>query len=304
MVIVNNEQLNKDRCFFMYLPKKIRKYLTFISSENLEEVRLRLGKPISLLYTDGTMYINKNGNLEKTSKNCVSASRNDISEALELISSSSIYAVENQIKQGFITVDGGHRIGLCGRCIITNGEISFINNISGLNYRFAHEIIGVSDNVMPYIMTGGEIKSTLIISPPGCGKTTMLRDIVRNLSDLGKRVSIVDERSEIAGITDGVSAYKLGDNVDVLDNAPKAEGMLMMLRSMSPEIILTDEIGTIQDMNSIEKILRSGVRVIASVHGRNRGEIIARSDIKTDMFDCVITLGKHDNTHTIEEIYT
>ena len=232
--------------------------------------------------------------------------REHIDEAIEIATSSSVYSVRDQIKNGYITIAGGHRIGITGTAVIKEDKVSFIKDISGLNYRLAGEVIGAANEVVPMILKGGGIKNTLIISPPGAGKTTMLRDIVRQLSYKSYRVSVVDERSEIAALCEGRSAFDLGFSTDVLEGVDKAEGMLMVLRSMSPDVIVTDEIGKQSDIDAIERITNSGAAVIATIHGRNIDMIKRRDDLKRMLkfFDLIITLSKRKGIGTVEEALT
>ncbi|MCC8169046.1 MAG: Flp pilus assembly complex ATPase component TadA [Oscillospiraceae bacterium] len=197
-------------------------------------------------------------------------------------------------------------MGITGTAVAENGEIGFLKEVSSLNYRLAREVIGVADKVINQIADGRNVKSTLIISPPGAGKTTMLRDIAHQLSYRGIRVSIVDERREIAAMNEGRSAFDLGFSTDVLEGAKKAEGMLMMLRSMSPEVIITDEIGRGEDAEAIEKIINSGVKIITTVHGENRNQLLKRRDLRETLryFEVFLTLSKRRGAGTVEEIYS
>ncbi|MCX7715221.1 MAG: stage III sporulation protein AA [Clostridia bacterium] len=306
MLIINNLQEMSGRQLFNYIPAAVRRLLYGISIQELEEIRLRQGLPVRLHFSDGGYYITQKGQLVQNPQNAVKVSKRDMDEALELITKSSVYASEHEIKNGYITVQGGHRVGICGRTVITDGRVSFIKDISGLNYRFAHEVKGASDKLIPYIYHDGCVENTLVISPPQCGKTTLLRDIARRLSQYGNKVSIVDERGEIAGMYGGLSSYELGANTDVLDFCPKDEGMLMMLRSMSPDIIITDEIGTQKEIAALGKLINSGVKIITSVHAENRGQLQNRQDLARlcAFFGCFITLSRREGAGTVEEVYT
>jgi stage III sporulation protein AA len=250
-------------------------------------------------------FITPKGELTYDCFSALKAERKDIDEAIELITASSVYAKEDEIKNGYVTIPGGNRVGICGTAVCEGGEVAFIKDINALNYRFAREIKGVSDDIIKYICKDDDVKSTIIISPPQCGKTTLLRDIARNISSMGIKVGIIDERREIAGISCGTASYDLGFFTDVFDNCPKAEGMLMMLRSMSPQLIITDEIGAQNDIEALEKIINSGVRVITSVHSSNRGELLRREEMSkiAGFFDCFITLSRRDGAGTVEEVY-
>lgn len=304
MMVVNNRIKISDRSILAYLPSAIRNILYNIDLEGLEEIRLRRGLPIKLYFSDCAFYLNSGGMLQTKSENSVRVTKSDMDEAVELITGSSVYAVSDEIKNGYITLSGGHRVGICGRAVLNNGEVEFIKEISGLNYRLAHEIRGTADKVIDSIMKKDDVRSTLIISPPQCGKTTLLRDIASKLSEQNIKVGIVDERGEIAGMSNGISGYDLGANVDVLDFCPKDVGMVMMLRSMSPEVIITDEIGNMRDINAVEKLINSGIRVITSIHAGNLSDVKRCSDVKrlSDIFECYITLSRRNGVGTIEDI--
>lgn len=242
------------------IPERIRENIKYADRDRLLELRLRLGERVCAVYPNGSFFI--------TSPETVVNER-DIKRALELITNFSMYAYENEIRNGFVTLPLGHRVGICGEACCENGKISHLKSIQALNYRFAREFIGCSDSIMDRIVADGEIKNTVIVSPPMYGKTTLLRDIARNLSLLGKRVSIVDERREIAALVSGFSPFDLGYGCDVLSGTKKADGMLFMLRSMSPDVIITDEIGGEDDFSAIAEIKRRGVSIITSIHGKN-----------------------------------
>lgn len=305
MLIVNNEQAYNNNQLFRYIPKKFRRALHFIEMDGLEEIRLRQGLPVMLYYTEGQFFLSPKGHLQTTAENALTAVKQDIQEGLELISESSIYAVEHELRKGYITISGGHRVGICGTAVETEQGIGTIKDISGLNYRISRECVGISDKLMDGIMRGGEVLNTLIISPPQCGKTTLLRDIVRNISNRGRKVSLVDERSELAAMSNGYQGYDLGMSCDVLEGALKSEGMLLMLRSMSPEVVVTDELGDVRDIAAVAKIIHSGVSVISTVHCRNREELLKRPDMQklASYFDCFITLSRRNGVGTVEEVY-
>lgn len=285
------------------LPRDLRRYFYNISLDGASEIRLRLGKPLAVNYEDGARYISRRGNLTALPNGTVTVTRAHIEEAMEIATASSVYSVKDEIKNGFITLRGGHRMGITGTAVVKEGKISFLKDVSALNYRIAREILGAADGVMDNICSGERVQSTLIISPPGAGKTTMLRDIVRQLSYRGYRVSVVDERREIAAMHEGRSAFDLGFNTDVLDGADKAEGMLMVLRSMSPDVIVTDEIGTAADAAAIQRLTSSGAAVIASIHGSGIEMIKRRADLRSMLgcFELMVTLSRRKGAGTVEE---
>ncbi len=303
MYIANNETAFGTGGILNFMPRGIRRYMYNIDLDGACEIHMRLGKPLTIQYSDGSYYIDPKGNLTVIPASSLKATREHIDEAMEIATASSVYSVRDEIKNGFLTIQGGHRIGITGTAVIKEDRVSFIKDISALNYRLAGEIIGAADKVIGLILRDGYVKNTLIISPPGAGKTTMLRDIVRQLSYKSYRVSVVDERREIAALFEGRSAFDLGYSTDVLEGVDKACGMLMVLRSMSPDVIVTDEIGKQEDIDAIEKITNSGAAVIASIHGRNLDMIKRRDDLKRVMkfFELVITLGRSGGIGTLEE---
>lgn len=264
MFTLAKEDTDSLKALLSAIPERIRGYINYTDTDRLLELRLRLGGRLCAVYQDRTCFISP----PETDK-AIIVNERDIKRALELITNFSMYAYENEIRNGFVTLSGGHRVGICGEAAVSGGKITHLKNIQALNYRFAREFVGCSDSIMDRIFKRGEIKNTVIVSPPMCGKTTLLRDIARNLSLLGKRVSIIDERGEIAAASGGGSPFNLGYGCDILSGASKSDGMLFMLRSMSPDVIITDEIGTADDFAAISEIKKRGVSVITSIHGRN-----------------------------------
>lgn len=286
------------------MPQELRRHMRGIDLDGAYEIRMRLGKPLCIQYPDGYFFVSARGALTGSRGGAVRVSRAHIDEAIEIATKSSVYSVRDEIKNGFITVAGGHRIGVTGTVVIKEDKVSFIKDISGLNYRLAREVRGAADGIMPVIIKDGALRNTLIISPPGAGKTTMLRDIARQLSDRGYRVSVVDERRELAAMYEGRSVFDMGDFTDVLEGADKSEGMLIMLRSMNPDVIVTDEIGSQADIDVIERVTNSGAAVIATIHGRNFDMIQRRGDLARMLvfFETAVTLGRSRGVGTIEEV--
>ena len=192
-------------------------------------------------------------------------------ETLSRMSQYSMYALEEEIRNGFFTIQGGHRVGVAGKAVCEHGKILTIRNIYSLNVRVARQKKGCAENVIPWLVQEGSIYNTLILSPPGAGKTTMLRDCIRLLSEgtprlPGQKVGVVDERSELAAGFSGIPQNDLGSRTDVLDACPKAEGMRLLVRSMSPRILAVDELGSREDYLAVEEALHCGCRILGTMH--------------------------------------
>ena len=203
----------------------------------------------------------------------------DMKACVSLLSAYSLYAFAEEIRQGFLTIEGGHRIGFCGKAVMEDGKIKTLHPISSLNIRIAREVKGCADHIFPYLFDNGRFCHTLILSPPGCGKTTLLRELIRNLSraEGGYAVGVVDERGEIAGMCGGMAQMDLGECTDVISGCPKAEGMLLLLRSMSPQIIAVDELGRESDFLAASDLIHAGVKLLCTVHGSSLEELEKRA---------------------------
>ena len=208
---------------------------------------------------------------------------NEILEILQRICDNSIYTYQSQICNGYITIKGGHRVGITGEVVVKDGQVINISYIYSLNFRIARQILGCSSMALPYIVNAHEntIHSTIILSPPGRGKTTLLRDIVRSISNglekinfKGLHVGVVDERGEIAAMYKGVPQNDLGERTDILNNISKEKGMKMLVRAMAPEVIAADEIGTKEDIEAIKFATTSGVKGIFTAHGGSMEDIM------------------------------
>ena len=232
------------------------------AGRTVREIRVRAGRPVFLLtdcgeqtlFSDGTL---RYGNNQMASAVPVLADQALIKELMEIFSRHSLYAYEEELRQGFLTIEGGHRVGIAGKAVVLNREIHTIREISGMNIRIVHEIKGCGDFVLPFLFFNGEFLDTLILSPPGAGKTTLLRDLIRQISNggenwRGRNVSVVDERSELGMCVQGIAQCDLGMRTDLLDGCPKAAGISMMLRSMAPQVLAVDEIGTKEDLRRCE----------------------------------------------------
>ena len=272
----------------------------------LQEIRLRIDKPLIIVYR------NQEKVLPMDSSEKYYVTKEDVRETMDYISHYSLYAYEKELKQGFLTIEGGHRVGVMGKVVLEGTTVKNIQYISSVNIRIAHEKIGCADRVMKHITKDREVCHTLIISPPRCGKTTLLRDIIRQISDgndfvKGVTVGVVDERSEIGGCYPGIAQNQLGMRTDILDCCPKAEGMLMLIRSMSPQVLAIDEIGTAEEIHAVEYAMQCGCKLIASVHGLDMEEArekpILGELIRRHRFERYVILGNNRYPGEIVHIY-
>lgn len=243
-----------------------------LNFNHIQEIRLRSEKPLAVRYMNRNYFVTENGQLTLDYSCGMIISADSINETLGYMLRYSRYAFEEEIRQGYITLSGGHRVGIGGKTVAENGAVKSINKISSLNIRISHEVIGCADRVVPYIYNNNAVKNILIIAPPCCGKTTLLRDMVRQVSDgndygEGMNVAVIDERSEIASCYEGIPQNNIGVRTDVLDDCPKDHGMMMAVRSLSPSVIAVDEIGGENDAKALHYVINSGCSVFATAHG-------------------------------------
>ncbi len=276
--------------------------------DTLQEVRLRAGKPLAVTVEGRNRFVSPKGELLQNSQGALRVDWDMIVKSLEFMSRSSLYAFENEMRNGYITVEGGHRIGMVGRTVCQNGQVTGINPIAGLNIRIAHEIRGCAEVLLPRVTDDGLLLHTLIVSPPGGGKTTLLRDLIRLASDkLHMTVGVVDERSEVGGCYRGIPQCELGQQTDVLDGCPKAEGMLMLLRTMNPQVIAVDELGGRAELDAVVSVLHAGVKLLCTAHSDSLAELERRPGfdkvLQEKIFERIVVLDGLQGPGTIAEVY-
>lgn len=294
--------------------KNIRDILGRVSVDfnQVQEIRLRVHAPLLMVYNNREYYITPSGKLSSYVEDAYLVSKNELRETMEYISNYSLYAFEEEMKQGFITIQGGHRIGIAGKTIVDDSGIKTMKFISFINVRLSHQVKGCASLVLPYLYEAGEILHTLIISPPRCGKTTLLRDIIRQISNgtkenPGVTVGVIDERSEIGACYQGVPQNELGIRTDILDCCPKAKGMMMLIRTMSPRVIAVDEIGSREDLEAMEYVMNCGCKLIATVHGSSIEDLkqkpVLRKLVQERIFERYIILNNKGKIGNLDQIY-
>ncbi len=263
-----------------YLPSEMRQSILQIAEEDLnqlEEIRIRVSCPIVVLTHQKEIFIRR-----ISDQTLYIPEMEELKGILERITKSSVYAYLEDIRNGFITVEGGHRIGIGGMAVMEDHRFSHMKEIGFFNLRIASQQKGISDAVYPRLMTDDVFQNTLIVSPPQAGKTTMLRDITRNLSNSlpKEKITLIDERGEIAAVYHGIPQNDVGIRTDVITGVPKSEGIFLAIRSLSPTIIVTDELGSDQEVEAVFRAVHSGVKLLTTVHGRDEKELMHRADLK------------------------
>ena len=240
------------------LPRRLREAaLAVPEKEKVEELRLRQGGRLTLTLPEGEVPVPG-----------TRVTGEDLEAVLDIATGSSRYTASQSLRQGYLTAEGGFRIGVCGTAVLEGGEVALYRDLSSLNIRIPREQIGLADRVLPGLLAERRLESTLVISPPGGGKTTLLRDLVRAFSDeKNLRVSLVDERGELAAVHRGVPQLQVGRHTDVLDACPKAQAIPTLLRAMNPQVIAVDEVAVPGDVAALGQAAGAGVVLLATVHG-------------------------------------
>ena len=301
------EELEK----ILALPVRETTKKAHLQLETLQEIRLGIARPLTLWYRGRELFLTEEGRETLESHRAKKITEQEVRETLEFAGKYSLYAYEDELRQGYLTLPGGHRLGIAGKVILENGTVKTIRYVTSLNLRVTHEIKGCADRILPWLYGPEGLYHTLLISPPRCGKTTLLRDLIRQISDggigyRGMRAGVVDERSELGGCSLGVPGCDLGKRTDILDGCPKAEGMMMLVRSMSPEVIAVDEIGCRADMEAMENAIYCGCRILATVHGSSLSDIqqkpLFSNLMQKEIFDRYIILDARRGPGTVREI--
>ena len=244
----------------------------------IQELRLRIYSPFLLIYKGKEWILDRDGRRAVSVETGYVVQPEDIKETLSYVAVYSFYAYEEELSQGYLTVEGGHRVGVAGKVITQGTNVKGMKYISYINIRVAHQIKGCASHIFPYLVDLNQVLHTLIISAPCCGKTTILRDLIRLFSAgtdhfPGCSVGVVDERSEIGGSYMGIPQNDLGPRTDLLDSCPKAEGMMMLIRSMAPAVLAVDELGSYDDIHAIESVIHCGCKLLATVHGNSLEDV-------------------------------
>jgi len=294
--------------------RSIIDHIRAVPFQEVEEIRLRVGQPLMLRTSDDDLFINQEGGVTNPEKAYL-VRREDLVCALERMTHSSLYAAEEDLKQGFLTLPGGNRVGVTGEAVLLSGQIQTLKHVSALNLRIARDIQGQGLKILPLLLrANGILSHTLLISPPRAGKTTLLRDLIRIISNgvpqiglRGQTVGVVDERGELAGMWQGIPTYNLGYRTDVLDGCPKASGMNMIVRSMAPQVMAMDELGHTDDVAALMDVLRTGVRILSTAHASSLEEALNRPILahllEQGVFERLVVLSRKHGPGTIEGVY-
>lgn len=281
-----------------YLPARLRGFLDVLSPSEratAQEIRLRAGQSMAVTLPAGTRLVGERVTPE------------EVEECFRRLCQNSVHTYQHDIAQGFVTLRRGHRAGLCGTAVLDGeGHVTGMRSIGSVNIRLAREIPGAADALMGQVLRNGRLQGCLIVSPPRCGKTTMLRDLARQLSRLRYRVTVVDERSELAACRQGVPQNDLGPCCDVLDGFPKAAGMLYAVRNLGPQVLVCDEIGDSAEVSALLHAMNAGVKAAVSAHASGIEELLGRPDfirlLTSGAIDCVVVLAAGEKPGTIQRV--
>ncbi|WP_312641886.1 stage III sporulation protein AA [Hydrogenoanaerobacterium sp.] len=293
-------------------PDQIQRILLVLDESvqrTAQEIRLRVNRPIHICCGADNLFITAKGRITRELQpDCIAVTADELREIFRAVCGYSVHSHQAEIAQGFVAFNGGHRVGLCGTAVINDGAVEGMRDISSLNIRIAKQIFGCADEVLKYTNFGR--KGILLAGPPSSGKTTILRDLARQLSNgdacLVKKVSLIDERGELAAMWQGIPQNDIGITTDVLSGYSKRDGILMAVRTLSPEIIICDEIGREADIDALKTGATCGVKLVASVHASSMNEVLRKPFVKEladmDAFETVVLLEGRSRVGKIKQV--
>lgn len=261
----------------------------------VSEIRLRAGAGVYIRAGEKEYFVAEDGRFGVAPSQAHKVTKGELLRMMEHLTKYSPYAYDAELRQGFLTMPGGHRVGIVGQGIVEgNGQLKGLKYISGMNIRIARQLPDVALSLLPYVYTEGKTENVLIASPPGCGKTTYLRDLIRLMSagnsfGCGQNIGVVDERMELAAMHMGEPCMNLGGRCDVLSGVGKKEGMMMLIRSMNPSVIAVDEIGGREDAEAIRKASACGIRLLSTIHANDMEDLFGKEDFSDMLRDGIFT---------------
>ncbi|NBI67692.1 stage III sporulation protein AB [Pseudoflavonifractor sp. 60] len=286
------------------LPQRLRQEALALSPEErarTEEFRLRTGWPMTAVW-DG----------EEHSLGGPPVGGEELEQLVELASQASLHAVLDQVRRGYLTAAGGHRIGLCGTAVLQNGELHSLRGLSSANLRIARQVRGAARPVLDGLCPGGRLGDTLILAPPGLGKTTLLRDLIWSVSEgegcAPLRVALADERGEVAAMYQGRPQLEVGRRTDVMEGCPKAQGLMLLLRAMNPQVLAADEITAPEDVQALMTAAGCGVTLLATAHGEDESDLerrpLYRVLLAEGLFQYLVQIRRTEGTriYTVKEL--
>jgi len=277
----------------------------------LEEIRLRAEQPLQV-EMGRSFLVTPAGEITDDPREACLVLAEDVLRTVQLMGGNSLYTLEEELREGYLTLPGGHRVGMAGECLVAGGSLLRLKRITSLNIRIARELKGIGRSLLPYLLQDARPLRTVIVSPPQAGKTTLLRDLIRCFSNgegipAPVKVGLVDERGEVAGSYQGIPQLDVGIRTDLLSGCPKRDGVFLLLRSMGPQLIATDEIGGPGDLEMIEEILNAGVGLLTTAHAWDTGDFAVRPSLRKlwtrGLVERVVVLSRRLGPGTLEGIW-